>query len=301
MDTYQCPENYTNINTCYAYFLYHYNDVRSNFEDNIKPYLETIKKITDPILQHISLYLIDNYTYARQYFDNKGTPLQNEACKNLNRWLDQRKSLFTYAGKCQSNLNLWEKYIDPLWKELEDENKEKTCKRYKIYDKSTVIPPELLLSTCNKHVPDNYKCTEPSEITTCKCENTPPECSKTSIPLVSLFPAKDIVSAQSTFDVTSNTPSQLQSEMECEVCPSVTNYIIISVGFTLLFSIFFLFFLFKFTSFLSCFYNRQMKEERVIQDIVDEQTYEALGRNSQNTEANLDNRRNYLLYSSIRN
>lgn len=44
-----------------------------------------------------------------------------------------------------------------------------------------------------------------------------------------------------------------------------------------------------------------MKEERIIQDTVDEQTYEALGRNSQNTEANLDNRRNYLLYSSIRN
>lgn len=44
-----------------------------------------------------------------------------------------------------------------------------------------------------------------------------------------------------------------------------------------------------------------MKEKRVMHDIFDEQTYEAVRRHSHNTQENLENRRSYLLYSSMRN
>ncbi|SBT02914.1 PIR Superfamily Protein, partial [Plasmodium ovale curtisi] len=260
------------INTCYAYFLHYFNDVRSKFDENIAPYFETIKKISDPILQHISLYLVDNYLYAKPYFNNNEKPSINTACSNLNRWLDQRKSLFTYVGKCKSNVDLWDRYIEPLWKELEYNHTDKKCERYPVFHNSTAIPQELLLSTCNKHVPDNYNCTEHSKITSCECENPPLERKNISIPWATVLPAKSFSPTVQSFDETIAIEPQIQSEIQCE-----------------------------FTSFLSCFYNRRMKEERIIQDTVDEQTYEALGRNSQNTEANLDNRRNYLLYSSIRN
>ncbi|SBT58132.1 PIR Superfamily Protein [Plasmodium ovale wallikeri] len=301
MSTQQCPENYTIINTCYAYFLHYFNAVRSDFKKVTSPYLEIIKEISDPILQHISLYLVDNYLYAQPYFNNNERPLRNEACKNLNRWLDQRKSLFTYVGKCKSNVDLWDTYIEPLWAELKNNNKEKMCERHPVHHDTTTIPSEVLLSSCNKHVPDNYNCTEHSKITSRECENPPSERKNISIPWATVLPAKSFSPTVPSFGETTAIAPQIQSERECEVCPSVTNYIIISVGFTFLFTIFFLFFLFKFTSFLSCFHNRRMKDKMIMQDIVDEHTYEVVGRNSQNTEANFDNRRNYLLYSSMRN
>ncbi|GAB69946.1 hypothetical protein PCYB_006950 [Plasmodium cynomolgi strain B] len=86
----------------------------------------------------------------------------NIACLMLNRWLDQRKSFYTYGDKCTEKVELWEKTIDPIWKNYCNINK--YCKRQEMYSKYSYIPEALLPTPCYKYVPQNYKCTYPYDL-----------------------------------------------------------------------------------------------------------------------------------------
>ncbi|KMZ87865.1 hypothetical protein PVBG_05802, partial [Plasmodium vivax Brazil I] len=110
-----------------------FSDVKTTFSNVTDTYFNTIKKIEDPILQHISLYLVNNYNNFKSYFSVSGKHTDSTACKNLNRWLDQKKSIYTRATNCTENKDAWEKHIEPLWIELENKNDGNKCNRYEYY------------------------------------------------------------------------------------------------------------------------------------------------------------------------
>ncbi|KMZ77270.1 hypothetical protein PVIIG_06254 [Plasmodium vivax India VII] len=148
----------------YKDFYYDFSDVKSEFSSVDDNYLDVIKTMEDPILQHISLYLVNNYKNAKSYFCKSSKPSDDIACSNLNRWLDQKKNIYTSATNCTKNSEAWTKHIVPLWNLLDQNNNGTKCIRKEIFSKNSNFPEKLKPYTCHKHVPQNYTYTDPKAI-----------------------------------------------------------------------------------------------------------------------------------------
>ncbi|VUZ95540.1 PIR protein [Plasmodium vivax] len=300
----QCPEKYENIKACSAHFYEAFNEVLSIFDkDYVDKYLDSIKNISDPILRHVALYLVENYEYAKKYFSKDGKRNHNTACKSLNRWLDQKKSFFTHAEKCQTNVKLWEKYIDPLWDKLHSNNNGNKCERVEYFTNTLSIPSELLPATCYMHVPKNYKCTPPSPekkfrlITMCpKISEQCSKCKEKGLLQLSTPNEQIAALARCPLIVPLTTLSSTKYQVSCEVnCPSEIHMIAFSVGVTFLGTLFILFFLYKCTSLSSKLSNSDLKKKR-LRDPLDEDVLHEEFERFRNNYTHSRNRRNDIYY-----
>ncbi|SBT54922.1 PIR Superfamily Protein [Plasmodium ovale wallikeri] len=82
----------------------------------------------DHVLKNIALYLLQNYesSYKHCKMDSNA----QDCCNYLNKWLNEKKSLYTSNTKCNSHNVLWEHYIEKLWEKMqEDEVEDERCNR----------------------------------------------------------------------------------------------------------------------------------------------------------------------------
>ncbi|SBS92171.1 PIR Superfamily Protein [Plasmodium ovale curtisi] len=102
--------------------------VRENFNNIVDDEYDAYLYKKDQVLQNIGIYLVENYNgdyNACSIYDDCV-----ERCKHLNKWLNEKKALYTSNGKCTNNNELWNRYIDKLWEKLEQGmKKENRCKR----------------------------------------------------------------------------------------------------------------------------------------------------------------------------
>ncbi|GAB69661.1 hypothetical protein PCYB_004100 [Plasmodium cynomolgi strain B] len=67
--------------SCIDYYFRLYNNVRVTFSDQTLGYVNIIKNYTHPFLKLVSLYLVENYRRASEYFSKNGDNTQNVACE----------------------------------------------------------------------------------------------------------------------------------------------------------------------------------------------------------------------------
>ncbi|SBT54953.1 PIR Superfamily Protein [Plasmodium ovale wallikeri] len=111
----------------------------------------------DQVLRNIALNLIENY--EAQYKLCKTSNENKECCNYLNKWLNEKKAIYTSNTKCKSHNDLWEHYIEKLWKEMQQDVQEKErCQRNtsgpQYFPSQWIIPscdndnPVEILSSC---------------------------------------------------------------------------------------------------------------------------------------------------------
>ncbi|SBS93099.1 PIR Superfamily Protein [Plasmodium ovale curtisi] len=275
--TYDCYSNY--FNTPLSLF--------TNIE-KISTYIEKVKKIEDPILQYISLYLGEFFETAKNDFTGKKN--NDNACWSLNRWLDQMKNIYTSAKFCKTNESIWDKYIEGdngLWNLLKNrDSTTKLCNR--TFTTTVTFPTYIASPECHKHVPQEYICYSPEE---------------------KPCPQQDIIREETPFLASHPPPQQqctiehvpsLEAQVSCDV--NFVDSKIFVIGFSVFSTIsgvsLILFILYKFTPLVSWLYNRRMKN-RKLQYFREEELYESSM--YENNYAYSNNRRNYLHYPSIQN
>lgn len=144
---------------------------------NVKgEYLDHIKKITDPILKYVSIYLVEYYIDGYNYYHNSEESHRTEACRYINRWLLEKKDLFTYGGMCEKKKDLWDKEIGTLWKRLISDYKKFSnsgnswCFDYNLTLK-TNFPDVLTSPNCEERISQESSSTYVPPLTvTEKCE-----------------------------------------------------------------------------------------------------------------------------------
>ncbi|SBT01738.1 PIR Superfamily Protein [Plasmodium ovale curtisi] len=83
---------------------------------------------SDQVLRNIGLNLVENYD--AQYKVCKMSNDSKECCNYLNKWLNEKRALYTSNQACKSHKDLWEHYIEGLWKKMQAElEEEDQCKR----------------------------------------------------------------------------------------------------------------------------------------------------------------------------
>ncbi|KMZ80606.1 hypothetical protein PVIIG_04391 [Plasmodium vivax India VII] len=162
-------------NTVFKRFLHEFDNVNDD-------YLNYIKEINDPILRHISLYLVQYYIDGHYYYSYSHSSHKNGACDYLKRWLLERKDLFTYGEKCPTKMKLWQDHVEPLWDKLE--------KGYPIQNHGGI-------SWCKNEYPISQKTEYPHVLRSLNCE----ECT-----------SKESSSAQCP-------PPSVQTQSTCRPCP----------------------------------------------------------------------------------
>ncbi|GAB70049.1 hypothetical protein PCYB_007980, partial [Plasmodium cynomolgi strain B] len=135
-----------------------FKPILSDFNQIKDDYLNYINKINDPILKYISLYFVKYYIDGYKYYHKSNKVHRDGACGYLRKWLQEKKDLYTFGGKCNINLRLWINHIGTLWYMFEGDkdylflegNVLKTwCKYYNMYD-LTRFPSEVNLTNCDK-------------------------------------------------------------------------------------------------------------------------------------------------------
>ncbi|CAI7717844.1 hypothetical protein, conserved [Plasmodium vivax] len=185
-----------------------FNFIYNGFEDD-RPTkkdtsLEYILKTDDAYLRNVALYLRIYYEIiGRQYFNQN---IEDEdLCKHLNIWLNEKKVLYTSGGSCSIKNNLWENYIENIiWDKLRgiqltqrnirnSHNRGADwCRRDKNINNvnfhtywvpETCTNPKKMECACdNKEVPQNTQCPLPPVVpqkSTCDCSHVT---SKENIP-----------------------------------------------------------------------------------------------------------------------
>ncbi|SBT55367.1 PIR Superfamily Protein [Plasmodium ovale wallikeri] len=277
-----------------------------NFEITNEALVNHIIKIDDPYLQHISLHLVHRYQEGNSNFskctipDNKRT-----ACRYLNYWSNYIKDLYTYAGKCSKKENLWKSHIDTLWKLLENtytvqtgKSNEAWCKEYN-YDTYNKTPIPTNLSIKYDEIVQKY------------CNPTIPQ---PSLPVCEgyidgsashrIAPIDDSPQSNCLCSTESSMTFAQQAQGVSEECiqnssDSTTFYIALSSGFTLLGTIFILFFLYKFTPLIS-WLNRKRINKKELGSYINEVEEEELLGDYENMEVHNQNIRNKIFYNSLR-
>ncbi|SBS93208.1 PIR protein [Plasmodium ovale] len=286
MDISACPADYKKIKGSPEYFYEIFNKTRSDFSNVKQQYIDIIKSYSDPYLQHVALYLIENYLEVKHHLVKDSRYSKNVACNNLNRWFDERKNLFTFSEKCKTKNIHWEIQIEDLWKRIQEEDPEHTCQRYKVFTNTANFPDDLKNPICYKSVPENCECSSPKPDVVSTVENSCPKCEK------SIMPANC-----PTFD-TSFIPSQAQIQERSESCSSALPTMAISLGSILMGTVVILFCLYKFTPLISWLYNRKINNRRNTQYFMKDESFGSYERYPENAYAQLNNERNYLLYHS---
>ncbi|SBS96563.1 PIR Superfamily Protein, partial [Plasmodium malariae] len=128
------------------------NKILMHFEDEVE-LADSSKSFTllNPLKNdNETLYKID--CKLDHYYKNKevisaliGTSYSvsvTEYCGFLNEWLNKEKIDYIFSGsKCESNIKLWEEYIEELWKQLENDIEESyLCKRNTTIYKCSISP-----------------------------------------------------------------------------------------------------------------------------------------------------------------
>ncbi|SBS90755.1 PIR protein [Plasmodium ovale] len=284
-----CPKKFNDIHACPEYFYEMFNKTRSVFNNVKNKYLEQIKSYSDPFLQHVALYLIENYEESKNFIAKNSSFKDNTACDNLNRWFDERKNLFTSSGKCASKISSWNIQIEQLWKDMQLDYPDHTCTRYKRFTNTAVFPGDLNNPICYWSVPENYKCPSPKSTAVSPVEKTCPKCEPIIIP--AKCPTID----------SPYTSSQVQTQTACDSSHSTLPTIGLSVSSTLLGTAVFLFFLYKFTPLISWLYNRRINNRRDIQYFMEDESFESYERSVDNAYAQSNKGRNYIHYHSSDN
>ncbi|SCO71512.1 hypothetical protein PVC01_050037800 [Plasmodium vivax] len=208
-----------------------FESFRPNFNRVKNEHLNYIKGINDPILRHIFIYFIQYYIDGFNYFKKSQKSHRSEACKYLNRWLQDKKDLFTHGEKCETKIELWETEIGNLWNML---NKTE----YTILDdkKPTLWCEQISL---------NQKTTYPVELTSLKCEESISRESSSSVPPPQSVEAKCV--CPQTVD--------LETLAQPDHIPETdrTKNLAVTSGFTAAGTLGTLFFLYRFTPMASWF------------------------------------------------
>ncbi|SBS90177.1 PIR Superfamily Protein [Plasmodium ovale curtisi] len=159
--------------------------IRKEFINHNEANYTNVLSTNDTVLRNVALYLAENYIEAY----TRCSDLDNcsDYCKYLNKWLNEKKAIYTSNGTCQLHENLWKRYIEELWKKLESDKKKEWCKRNDHETKLT-FPDDKLSNSC--------KNTESVDFShTCERENvvnSMEQCPSSTLPL-------QISTASSTF------------------------------------------------------------------------------------------------------
>ncbi|CAI7724072.1 hypothetical protein PVPAM_000020000 [Plasmodium vivax] len=186
------PEKDKNDNEFYLECAHRtFETFHQNFDRVKDEYLDYIKKINDAILRHISLYFVQYYIDGYHYYHNSELVEINGACQYLNRWLEERKDLFTYGEQCPTKKESWDNAINALWDMLKKDYPTSKKDGKPWCDKSTIklttkYPLELTSLKCDETISPETKSEElslQSFDTNCKC---PPS----EVPVIPLFQFK---------------------------------------------------------------------------------------------------------------
>lgn len=90
--------------------------VRKQFSNQNDADYTDVFNTNDQFLRNIALYLAENYNDAYAYCST-GKDCA-EYCNYLNKWLNEKKSIYTSNGTCKLNDTLWKQYIEKLWNEI---------------------------------------------------------------------------------------------------------------------------------------------------------------------------------------
>ncbi|SBS95536.1 PIR Superfamily Protein, partial [Plasmodium ovale curtisi] len=125
--------------------------IRNTFNNiSDEDYAEYLYK-GDQVLLNIALYLLENFKGDYKYFCDKDEQC-TERCNYLNKWLNEKKALYTSNTQCKSHNDLWERYIEQLWHKMqEDVAQNKRCQR-NISDKKS-FKEKWIISSCNSNNP----------------------------------------------------------------------------------------------------------------------------------------------------
>ncbi|SBT84926.1 PIR protein [Plasmodium ovale] len=102
---------------------------------------------SDQTLRNIALNLVENY--KAQYEVCKTKNDYKECCNYLNKWLNEKRALYTSNAKCKSHNELWEHYIEGLWTKMQEhvEKEEEKCKRK--VSGPDFFQDKWIISSCN--------------------------------------------------------------------------------------------------------------------------------------------------------
>ncbi|SBS84790.1 PIR protein [Plasmodium ovale] len=261
-------------NGCFCNLL---NDIsRSSLNTtNENIYLNRIKDIDDPILRHISYYMVANYLDGNgNYNITNSQSNRTTVCQQFNRWLGERKHLFTYGGKCEKNEKLWKTHIDPLYVILESNNKWK--------DKAwCTIRPNMFENNFLNNIGPPPVC---RDIAQEKCKNT--------LHSTPSFPIQ-----QATVERHIQVPCA-ENNSSC----SIEFYISLTICCTILGTFLMFFLLYKFTPFVPWLYKRRIKKKSMQRYINEEEQEDNLfGYSYDTSTAHFHNKGNYISYNSLNN
>ncbi|SBS92893.1 PIR Superfamily Protein [Plasmodium ovale curtisi] len=126
--------------------------IRISFTNNTEGQYDKFLHKTDQVLRNISMYLIENY--KKDYYFScpiaPGGKDCTERCRHLNSWLNEKKAIYTSNGKCAYYNELWEEYVENLWKKIDDtEQSEYKCIRNGNLSGKT-FPSDKFSEYCNK-------------------------------------------------------------------------------------------------------------------------------------------------------
>ncbi|SCA60512.1 VIR protein [Plasmodium vivax] len=161
---------------------YIFTPFRPSFDNVEEKYLNIIKKINDPTLKYVSIYLVQYYKDGYKYFGNSDRTHKNEACTYFIQWLQEKKELFTYGGYCEKKEELWNKEIEALWNTLISDYQKKSkdtnawCRDLQKTFK-TELPSNVNSPKCEESISHESKSTELSPLpvqTECNCQNVDP-------------------------------------------------------------------------------------------------------------------------------
>ncbi|SBS92871.1 PIR Superfamily Protein [Plasmodium ovale curtisi] len=112
-------ENYYNI----------FFKIRDKFNNVIDDdYVEYLYR-EDQVLLNIALYLLENFKGEYIYSCKEDIDCK-ERCTYLNKWLNEKKALYTSNTKCKNHNDLWGHYIERLWEKMQEGvEQSKRCQR----------------------------------------------------------------------------------------------------------------------------------------------------------------------------
>lgn len=121
--------------------------IRDTFNNVTEEYYKEYLYKGDQFLLNIALYLLENYNGDYKYFCDIDKE-RKERCDYLNRWLNEKKALYTSNTKCKSHNDLWDRYIERLWDRMQEGAEEnKRCQR-NVSDKKT-FQDIWIIPSCN--------------------------------------------------------------------------------------------------------------------------------------------------------
>ncbi|SBT73832.1 PIR protein [Plasmodium ovale] len=302
----------------YGYYFRQLGEIRSSFINITTNYLNKVMSIEDPILQLISLDMIEYYMELK-----KNAPdchKDNPACVALNWWLNQRKYFFSFAEKCEKKKKQWEDTIEPLWNELQADSKyESWCKR-KIYTFNTTFPTEMTSIKCNGIQNENQSSICPEQ----QCPSCPekqcPSCPEQQCPSCPELNCTKCSELQCPdYHKESCTPCRPQVECSNNISSethlerielpskdsfsqffsdSISSQVIPMMGGTLLGVLFILFLLYKFTPLVSWLYSRQRKTSKLRRQVNEELENAFLDNSYENTDEGSSGMGNNIFYTT---